>query len=170
MDDRLKSAHRAVPLLIEVSTKDGPLASATPEATARGPHRFFPQGWDREKLFDHIRRTHTPESLVGIVFTPPPLHVQHEKIGDFEGDPGKRPYRALVPCSLCSNGVPKFQRGSLLWSGDCFIRTIGNCCAAKFFAGLVGRDSFVYLTVAKFMFSEADLAHIDKALEEGDKE
>lgn len=48
---------------------------------------------------------------------------------------------------------------------------IGICTLLTvFFAGLVGRDSFVYLTVAKFMFSEADLAHIDKALEEGDKE
>lgn len=98
----------------------------------------MPKGYVRDAILGHIRETHTPETLRGVVFTPPPLDIRHEKIGDFTVDPRKRRGRGDVPCSLCSRGQPKFLTGSLLWSEDGHIRTIGNCCAKGFFAGLSG--------------------------------
>lgn len=138
LNDLPARARRAKSLLSTSGERLGVRARPEAPPLEPGPHRTMPAGSAREAIFHHLRQTQSPETLPGIVFSPPPLNIRHEKIGDFQIELPKRLDRAFVPCSLCSNGKPKFTKGSFLWSDDGYIRTIGNCCAVEFFASLSG--------------------------------
>ena len=86
------------------------------------------------RIQQHIRETNCPESFAELDWSCPSSKETPEFVWDFRLNPEKRVDHQPAPCSICSNGKPKYFRIVLAWfQTEGVYRCIGIDCAARFF-------------------------------------
>src|SRR5690242_6721823 len=85
----------------------------------------------------HLKDTHSPETLAGVVWTKPPKGAVPILIRDIVLDRTKRPGRLAAPCPICCPNSPKYLQGALAWFPD---EGVYRCIGIECIAHLCGEE------------------------------
>ncbi len=109
------------------------MATRVDDIALLGPYPEPPTQFQVDQFQELICKTGEPERIPKLCKTKPDLQLDHKLVCIVDVALKNRSGGEMIPCTLCSDGKPKFLYGRLLWSTDGQIRLIGNCCAAKYF-------------------------------------